>query len=121
MYTKEQVNNANQLFDDSYTLIELDEEPVMTSSACPTIYEFKDTDGNEYYFRYRNGHTSLNKNGKTLYYEEVGEEYDGWCNWADCCIDAFGKKIVIIDMHVYEESWINSSELDSIIEKYNKN
>lgn len=121
MYTKEQVKSAIDTFNDSYTIIELENEPEYTCGVCPTIYEFKDTEGNEYYFRYRNGYMSLNKNGKLLYYEETGEEYDGWCSWADFCIHAFSKHYVIIDMHVYEESWIDSGEASILIQEYNEN
>lgn len=121
MYTLEEVESANKIFDDSFMIIKLYSEPERTCGSCPTIYEFKDIEGNEYYFRYRTGYMSLYKNGDELYYEEIGESYGVCCSWADFCIHAFGKKVVIVDMHVYEESWINSTELGTVLQEYDNN
>lgn len=118
VYTKEEVDNAKRIFDETYIIIELKDDYELTCSACPTIFEFKDTENNEYYFRYRNGYMSLNKNGERLYVEQTGEEYDGLCGWEDFCIHALSKHFVVMDMHVHEPSWIHSEEVDALLENY---
>ena len=55
-----------------------------TCGGCPTIYDFKDTEGTQYYFRLRNG-------GARIVCEDTDEVltsgdmrgFDGVCGWDD--------------------------------------
>lgn len=118
MYKREDIENSKKLFDDTYTLIEVDGEYELTCGACPTIYEFKDKKGNEYYFRYRSGYMSLNKDRERLYSDKVGDDYDGLCNWNDFCINAFKHHFVILDVYTDKLSWIDSGKMDEILKEY---
>lgn len=57
---------------------------VETCGGCPTIFDFKDTEGTNYYFRLRHG-------GARIECEDTNEilasgsmrGFDGVCNWND--------------------------------------
>jgi len=64
--------------------------------GCPTIYDFKDKEGTNYYFRLRHG-------GARIECEDTGEillsdsmnGFDGVCNWEDVVKWARNNGIVI--------------------------
>ena len=53
------------------------------TSMCPTQIEFKDEEGNEYYFRYRWGSWRLEKNDEVIATGEPveGDNLSGYCTW----------------------------------------
>lgn len=57
-----------------------------TCSACPSQWEGTDAKGNSIYIRYRSGRLQVQQSGilleqgTTLFYQKVGDDYDG-------CID----------------------------------
>ena len=54
-----------------------------TCFACPTQFEAIDSNGDEYYFRYRWGVMRIDKNGETIFREQFGDELDGSCEFND--------------------------------------
>ena len=63
-----------------------------TCGACPTIFEFEDFLGNEYYFRLRHGEwrlslCTLNAHGPLNAFAEIASggtyDFDGICSWEE--------------------------------------
>lgn len=59
-------------------------EVVQVCGGCPTIYDFKDTDGTNYHFRLRHGHARIvcEDTDETLLSESMSG-FDGICNFHD--------------------------------------
>lgn len=114
-YKVKNIKDAIECFKHTHEIIELAGEYSLESAACPTIYGFEDKQGNDFYFRYRDGYMSLNKNGKILHSKKVGEEYDGVCDWTYFCIIAFSVGYLILDTNTDKPSWIESDEVDILL------
>ena len=55
-----------------------------TCCGCPTIFEFKDNDGTEYYFRLRYGYARIVcEETNEILIEDDMSGFDGICNWDD--------------------------------------
>ena len=71
--------------------------------ACPTQCEWKDENGNEYYFRLRHGVARLDKNGEVLIpscemgVDGNGEEILGICTWEEITKWVSEKGFVLIE------------------------
>lgn len=65
-----------------------------TCCACPTQFEATDSNGDEYYFRYRWGVMRIDKNGDTIFREQFGDKYDGLCDFNDFIEHAMGQGIL---------------------------
>lgn len=104
-------------------VIEILETPNMTSGACPTIYEFKDIDGNEYYFRFRHDNLTFYKNNECKLSETIGGKLGGGViSFEECCLKLYGvNKTIINDFKVKEDmfgdkyiSWLNSEYIEDL-------
>lgn len=66
--------------------------------AFPTIFEFEDEDGNEYYFRYRSSRLTLDKNYETIFvYYNDSDDLGGYISWEECCLTYYAKERVLIN------------------------
>lgn len=78
-------------------LIHIDIESCQkTCMGCPTIFEFTDKEGTNYYFRLRHGEARLEceTTGETLCYEGMRGK-DGVCDWEDVVNWALEHNIVL--------------------------
>ena len=72
--------------------------PTQTCFACPTVFEFTDTDDTEYYFRLRHGYAVIAENdgnGRVLASDSFGDG-DGVCSWNQVVIWAASKGVTLI-------------------------
>lgn len=87
--------------------------------AFPTIFEFKDEDGNDYYFRYRSSRLTLNKNDEIIfdYYNET-DDFGGRMSWVECCLFYYSQERVFVnDSNVSNEDhtmWLNSDLMNEL-------
>lgn len=97
---KEQEQKQKQESSNPLTQIKVLGRVEETCSACPIIFEFKDTKGNSYYFRLRGGGgwylcnettDSIVVSGPALY------DCDGFCSWEQAKGMILSQGIVIID------------------------
>lgn len=66
--------------------------------AFPTIFEFEDEDGNEFYFRYRSSRLTLDKNYETIFvYYNDSDDLGGYISWEECCLTYYAKEEVLIN------------------------
>lgn len=69
-----------------------------TCGGCPTVYEFKDVEGNEYYFRLRHGYWYVeSETSERTVCEGKSYEFDGCCSWEDA-IKMINKECKMIGM-----------------------
>ncbi|MEB6232552.1 hypothetical protein [Mammaliicoccus sciuri] len=93
--------------------------------AFPTIFEFKDEGGNDYYFRYRSSRLTLNKNDEIIfdYYNET-DDFGGHMSWVECCLIYYAKaKVFINDTEVTNEDhtkWLLSDLMNEMFKSLEK-
>lgn len=78
--------------------IKIKGEIYQACEAFPTIFEFEDEDGNDYYFRYRSSRLTLNKNYETIFvYYDDSDDFGGYISWEECCFIYYSKEEVFIN------------------------
>lgn len=87
--------------------------------AFPSIYEFKDEGGNDYYFRYRSSKLTLNKNGNLVFtYRDDSDDFGGYMSWEECCLICYSVTNVFInDSEVTNENytiWLESELMNEV-------
>lgn len=87
------------------TIIKLKNKPSLASVACPVLYEFEDTNGIPYEFRFRRGVMSLSTYEETLFVKMIDDLEWSW-EWEEFCYYAYENKILIIDGEFGKDSWI---------------
>lgn len=100
--------------------IKIKGEVNQTCTVFPSIYEFKDEEGNEYYFRYRGYMLTLNKNDEIVftYHNENTDDIGGFMSWEECCLIYYSKEEVFInDTEVTNEDhtwWLDSDLMNEM-------
>lgn len=99
--------------------IKIKGEMYQACEAFPTIFEFKDEDGNDYYFRYRSSRLTLNKNDETIFvYYDESDDFGGCISWEECCLIYYSKEEVYInDTEVTNEDhvwWLDSDLMNEM-------
>lgn len=87
--------------------------------AFPSIYEFKDEGGNDYYFRYRSSKLTLNKNGCLVFtYHDETDDFGGYMSWEECCLIYYSEENVFInDSEVTNKNytiWLESELMNEV-------
>ncbi|QYG30049.1 hypothetical protein K0O13_08035 [Mammaliicoccus sciuri] len=99
--------------------IKIKGEIKQTCTFCPSIYEFKDEAGNDYYFRYRSSTLTLTKNDEIIfsYYDET-DDFGGYMSWVECCLFYYSQeKVFVNDSNVSNEDhtmWLNSELMNEL-------
>lgn len=76
--------NDNDMMDNTGRVITIDPYSIeLTSLACPTIFDMRDTKGTSYYFRLRHGHWRFANDDTTkiLASGAAPNGLDGVCDW----------------------------------------
>lgn len=78
--------------------IKLKGEVDQTCTVFPSIYEFKDEEDNEYYFRYRSSILTLSKNDEIIFtYYDDSDDFGGYMSWEECCLICYSVTNVFIN------------------------